>query len=109
VTRAPRGFVTTKSFIARAGSKKFIILTDFFDPIVMGRKAVVPYVLEASVDGSAMVTHHVHILEMNGDSYRLKQSKHRRSCTPADHQLADAPTGLPAMSGPGIMLVQSAS
>ena len=23
------------------------------------------------------LTHHVHILEMNGDSYRLKQSKHR--------------------------------
>ena len=25
------------------------------------------------------LTHHVHILEMNGDSYRLKQSKHRIS------------------------------
>ncbi len=25
------------------------------------------------------ITHHVHILEMNGDSYRLKQSRHRRS------------------------------
>jgi DNA replication protein DnaC len=24
------------------------------------------------------LTHHVHILEMNGDSYRLRQSKHRR-------------------------------
>jgi DNA replication protein DnaC len=24
------------------------------------------------------LTHHVHILEMNGDSYRLKQSKHRQ-------------------------------
>ena len=24
------------------------------------------------------LTHHVHILEMNGDSYRLKQSKKRR-------------------------------
>jgi hypothetical protein len=24
------------------------------------------------------LTHHVHILEMNGDSYRLKQSKSRR-------------------------------
>jgi DNA replication protein DnaC len=23
------------------------------------------------------LTHHVHILEMNGDSYRLKQSEHR--------------------------------
>jgi IstB-like ATP binding protein len=25
------------------------------------------------------LTHHVHILEMNGESYRLKQSKHKRS------------------------------
>ena len=24
------------------------------------------------------LTHHVHILEMNGDSYRLKQSKRRQ-------------------------------
>ena len=27
------------------------------------------------------LTHHVHILEMNGDSYRLKQSKGRRRKT----------------------------
>jgi hypothetical protein len=27
-------------------------------------------------------THHVHILEMNGDSYRLKQSKSRRRKVP---------------------------
>jgi DNA replication protein DnaC len=25
------------------------------------------------------LTHHVHILEMNGDSYRLKQSRHKRT------------------------------
>ena len=35
------------------------------------------------------LTHHVHILEMNGDSYRLKQSKRRqrstRSVDPSDH------------------------
>ena len=30
------------------------------------------------------LTHHVHILEMNGDSYRLKQSKRRYRSTPAD-------------------------
>jgi DNA replication protein DnaC len=24
------------------------------------------------------LTHHVHILEMNGDSYRLRQSRHKR-------------------------------
>jgi DNA replication protein DnaC len=29
------------------------------------------------------LTHHVHILELNGDSYRLKQSKSRRRRTPA--------------------------
>ncbi len=28
------------------------------------------------------LTHHVHILEMNGDSYRLKQSKRRRNQSP---------------------------
>ena len=27
------------------------------------------------------LTHHVHILEMNGDSYRLKQSKQRQRRT----------------------------
>ena len=35
------------------------------------------------------LTHHVHILQMNGDSYRLNQSKrhsrHSSSDTPADH------------------------
>jgi DNA replication protein DnaC len=28
------------------------------------------------------LTHHVHILEMNGESYRLKQSKHKRGAKP---------------------------
>jgi DNA replication protein DnaC len=28
------------------------------------------------------LTHHVHILEMNGKSYRLKQSKHKLSPQP---------------------------
>ena len=33
------------------------------------------------------LTHHVHILEMNGESYRLRQSKHRRrSPRPVDSQ-----------------------
>ena len=32
----------------------------------------------ASGIAGATVTHHVHILEMNGDSYRLNQSKKRR-------------------------------
>jgi DNA replication protein DnaC len=35
------------------------------------------------------LTHHVHILEMNGESYRLKQSKTRRRKDPAP---ADAPS-----------------
>ena len=30
------------------------------------------------------LTHHVHILEMNGDSFRLKQSKHRAQTNPDD-------------------------
>jgi len=29
------------------------------------------------------LTHHVHILEMNGDSYRLKQSKGKQKSQPA--------------------------
>jgi len=28
------------------------------------------------------LTHHVHILEMNGECYRLKQSKHKRNPQP---------------------------
>ena len=40
------------------------------------------------------LTHHVHILEMNGDSYRLKQSKSRRRRTPQPTEEAfDAETG----------------
>ncbi len=38
------------------------------------------------------LTHHVHILEMNGDSYRLKQSKKRQSRGPSAPQPA-SPTG----------------
>ncbi len=43
-------------------------------------------------------THHVHILEMNGDSYRLKQSKGRRRKTakaeePAASEAADPVAG----------------
>ena len=30
------------------------------------------------------LTHHVHILEMNGESYRLRQSKHRRRSPRSD-------------------------
>jgi DNA replication protein DnaC len=29
------------------------------------------------------LTHHVHILDMNGESYRLKQTKHKRSSQPS--------------------------
>jgi len=35
------------------------------------------------------LTQHVHILEMNGDSYRLKQSKRRARRTEAEGQPAD--------------------
>jgi DNA replication protein DnaC len=37
------------------------------------------------------LTHHVHILEMNGDSYRLKQSKKRQSRGPPAPQSASNP------------------
>ena len=37
------------------------------------------------------LTHHVHILEMNGDSYRLKQSKKRQSRGPSAPQPASTP------------------
>jgi DNA replication protein DnaC len=37
------------------------------------------------------LTHHVHILEMNGDSYRLNQSK-RRSCRNNADTPKDDPT-----------------
>jgi DNA replication protein DnaC len=37
------------------------------------------------------LTHHVHILEMNGDSYRLKQSKKRQSRSPSAPQPASNP------------------
>jgi len=37
------------------------------------------------------LTHHVHILEMNGHSYRLKQSKRRSPTIPDDTQLAETP------------------
>ncbi|MSP89375.1 MAG: ATP-binding protein, partial [Alphaproteobacteria bacterium] len=36
------------------------------------------------------LTHHVHILEMNGDSYRLKQSKRRSRKAATENQPADA-------------------
>jgi DNA replication protein DnaC len=35
------------------------------------------------------LTHHVHILEMNGDSYRLNQSKRRARRVPAEDQSAE--------------------
>ena len=37
------------------------------------------------------LTHHVHILEMNGDSYRLKQSKRRRPRADPSNQPTDNP------------------
>ena len=36
------------------------------------------------VFGSERLTHHVHILEMNGDSYRLKRSRENSVSQPSD-------------------------
>jgi DNA replication protein DnaC len=37
------------------------------------------------------LTHHVHILEMNGESYRLKQSKQRQRADRAARSLKSPP------------------
>ena len=37
------------------------------------------------------LTHHVHILEMNGDSYRLAQSKRRSRQAKVEPAVADLP------------------
>ena len=37
------------------------------------------------------LTHHVHILEMNGESYRLQASRRRRSGLPAEATAGDTP------------------
>ncbi len=41
-------------------------------------------VLGSELTGALLdrLTHHVHILEMNGESYRLKQSKRKRGSPP---------------------------
>ena len=39
------------------------------------------------------ITHHVHILEMNGESYRLKQSRSRRRLLPNNPACPRGPTG----------------
>lgn len=42
-----------------------------------------PFAEWTEVLGSERLTHHVHILEMNGDSYRLKSSKQKRAAEQA--------------------------
>jgi hypothetical protein len=48
------------------------------------RRKFSPEVRERSPRPADPPRHHVHILEMNGDSYQLKQSKRRYRSTPAD-------------------------
>jgi hypothetical protein len=54
------------------------------------------------------LTHHVHILEMNGDSYRLKQSKRKREpppeAKPSNHHQRYARNRLPATEWPTFAL-----
>jgi len=45
----------------------------------VGNKQVVPVILE----GLDRLTHHVYILEVNGESYRLEESKRKRPQKPA--------------------------
>ena len=54
-----------------------------------------------SIFGSERLTgaHHVHILELNGDSYRLKQSKNRQKRRdPAGDEAPPSETGDPQMA-----------
>ncbi len=51
------------------------------------------------------LTHHVHILEMNGDSYRLKRSRESAASRPPDE--SDVPQPTPATSG--FLLFRTAS
>jgi hypothetical protein len=37
------------------------------------------------------LTHHVHILEMNGDNFRLSHSKRRSRCAKAETSIEDPP------------------
>ena len=70
------------------------------DHAALGQVGTAQRLLWTSVFGSERLTgalldrltHHVHILEMNGDSYRLKQSKKRQSRGPSAPQPA-SPTG----------------
>jgi len=48
-------------------------------PSKNGPKSSAPNGYRALLD---RLTHHVHILEMNGDSYRLKQSRRKRTLLP---------------------------
>jgi len=49
------------------------------------------------VFGSERLTHHVHILEMNGESYRLRQCRERRRLSAAG---SDSPSPQPQQPGP---------
>ena len=55
------------------------------------------------------LTHHVHILEMNGDSYRLKRSRENAASeapeTPDEEQAAPPTPSLPALVTPPLCLI----
>ena len=59
------------------------------------------------------LTHHVHILEMNGESYRLKDSKRKRSLKPGSSDLQGRlslrPSGLFLLRPPSKIFLRAAS
>jgi glucose/arabinose dehydrogenase len=105
VAKLPAGLINhhwTKNLIAnRDGSRLYVTVGSNSNAAENGldREEGRAAILEVDLTGALLdrLTHHVHILELNGESYRLKQSKARRRCAtqPADEAApaADPETG----------------
>jgi glucose/arabinose dehydrogenase len=105
VAKLPAGLINhhwTKNLIAnRDGSRLYVTVGSNSNAAENGldREEGRAAILEVDLTGALLdrLTHRVHILELNGESYRLKQSKARRRCAtqPADEAApaADPETG----------------